>query len=131
MKTENVANRNYNKSTVYETLYVFIVRVQVPYFFMKSWSLLPVGASRSSLQMSRQASFDSKSRTVSVSSMGPTAEIGQSAPMMKVIGQLWCHEVTRTFADRLISDDGKFQYELATAEIDVYLDYLKGRSFLR
>lgn len=83
--------------------------------------------------MSRQASFDSKSRTVSVSSMGPMAEIGQSAPMMKVIGQLWCHEVTRTFADRLISDDGKFQYmyELATAEIDVYLDYLKGRSFLR
>lgn len=65
-----------------------------------------------------------------MSSMGPTAEIGQSAPMMKVIGQLWCHEVTRTFADRLISDDGKFQYELATAEIDVYLDYLKGRSFL-
>ncbi|XP_078321876.1 dynein heavy chain domain-containing protein 1-like isoform X5 [Crassostrea virginica] len=62
-------------------------------------------ASRSSLQMSRQASWDSKSRTVSVSSMGPTAEIGQSAPMMKVIGQLWCHEVTRTFADRLISDD--------------------------
>ena len=56
--------------------------------------------------MSRQASWDSKSRTVSVSSMGPTAEIGQSAPMMKVIGQLWCHEVTRTFADRLISDDG-------------------------
>ena len=43
--------------------------------------------------MSRQASWDSKSRTVSVSSMGPTAEIGQSAPMMKVIGQLWCHEV--------------------------------------
>lgn len=77
--------------------------------------------------MSRQASFDSKSRTVSVSSMGPTAEIGQSAPMMKVIGQLWCHEVTRTFADRLISDDGKFQ----TAEIDVYLDYLNGRLFLR
>lgn len=103
----------------------------MPYFFIKSWSLLPVGASRSSLQMSRQASWDSKSRTVSVSSMGPTAEIGQSAPMMKVIGQLWCHEVTRTFADRLISDDGKFQYELATAEIDVYLDYLKGRSFLR
>jgi hypothetical protein len=26
--------------------------------------------------------------------------------MMKVIGQLWCHEVTRTFADRLISEDG-------------------------
>lgn len=110
MKTENIAYRNYHKSTVYKTLYIFIVNVQV-----KSWSLLPVGASRSSLQMSRQASWDSKSRTVSVSSMGPTAEIGQSAPMMKVIGQLWCHEVTRTFADRLISDDGKFQYELATA----------------
>lgn len=82
---------------------------KVPYFFIKSWYLLPVGASRSSLQMSRQASWDSKSRTVSVSSMGPTAEMGQSAPMMKVIGQLWCHEVTRTFADRLISDDGKVQ----------------------
>ncbi|XP_062587861.1 dynein heavy chain domain-containing protein 1-like, partial [Saccostrea cucullata] len=66
--------------------------------------------SRSSLQMSRQASWDSKSRTVSVSSMGPTAEIGQSAPMMKVIGQLWCHEVTRTFADRLIAEEDVLWY---------------------
>lgn len=108
MKPEKVANRNYNKFTVYKMVHIYST-CKVPYFFIKSWYFLPIGASRSSLQMSRQASWDSKSRTVSVSSMGPTAEIGQSAPMMKVIGQLWCHEVTRTFADRLISDDGEFQ----------------------
>lgn len=34
LKTENIANRNYNKSTVYETLYVFIVRVQVSALFL-------------------------------------------------------------------------------------------------
>lgn len=34
MKTENIAHRNYHKSTVYETLYVFIVRVQVSALFL-------------------------------------------------------------------------------------------------
>ncbi|XP_056008158.1 dynein heavy chain domain-containing protein 1-like [Ostrea edulis] len=73
--------------------------------------------SRNSIHMSRQASWDSKSRTVSVSSMGPTAEVGQSAPMMKVIGQLWCHEVTRTFADRLISEDDVAWYGRILEEV--------------
>lgn len=35
------------------------------------------------------------------------------------------------FVDWLIFDDGKFQYELVIVEIDVYLDYLKGRLFFR
>lgn len=29
LKTENIAHRNYHKSTVYKTLYIFIVNVQV------------------------------------------------------------------------------------------------------
>ena len=29
-----------------------------------------------------------------------------SAPMMRVIAQLWCHECCRTFSDRLISAEG-------------------------
>ena len=31
---------------------------------------------------------------------------GPSPPMMKVIAQLWCHECTRTFADRLVTEEG-------------------------
>ena len=27
--------------------------------------------------------------------------------MMRVISRLWCHECSRVFADRIISDDGK------------------------
>lgn len=34
LKTENIAHRNYHKSTVYKTLYVFIVRVQVSALFL-------------------------------------------------------------------------------------------------
>ncbi|XP_052095798.1 dynein heavy chain domain-containing protein 1-like isoform X11 [Mytilus californianus] len=63
------------------------------------------GDSRSS-RVSRQTSWsDSKSRTVSGASGGYVIEGGSSAPMMKVIGQLWCHECTRMFADRLVSPD--------------------------
>jgi len=28
-------------------------------------------------------------------------------PMMPVIARLWCHEVSRTFADRLLLDEGQ------------------------
>ncbi len=32
---------------------------------------------------------------------------GAGAPMMRVIARLWCHECTRVFGDRLLSDDGR------------------------
>jgi len=58
-------------------------------------------------QMSRQASWESRSRTMSVGSgANAPSEPGTTAPMMKVIAQLWCHECTRTFGDRLVSDEG-------------------------
>ena len=28
-------------------------------------------------------------------------------PMMPVLARLWCHEVSRTFADRLLTDEGR------------------------
>ena len=31
-----------------------------------------------------------------------------TAPMMRVIAQLWCHEVSRNFGDRIISPDGNY-----------------------
>lgn len=34
MKTENIAHRNYHKSTVCKTLYIFIVNVQVNALFL-------------------------------------------------------------------------------------------------
>ena len=41
----------------------------------------------------------------STSGLAQTLE-GPSPPMMKVIAQLWCHECTRTFADRLVTEEG-------------------------
>ncbi|XP_069111191.1 dynein heavy chain domain-containing protein 1-like isoform X1 [Argopecten irradians] len=54
-------------------------------------------------QVSRQASWESRSRSVSMASGVQPQET--AAPMMKVIAQLWCHECTRTFADRLVTED--------------------------
>lgn len=69
--------------------------------------------SSGSSRVSRQTSWsESKSRTVSGASGGYVIEGGSSAPMMKVIGQLWCHECTRMFADRLVSPDGGFKLKV-------------------
>ena len=46
-------------------------------------------------------------------------EPGVSAPMMKVVAQLWCHECTRNFGDRLVSDEGQL-------EGDVLASWLSG-----
>ncbi|KAH3716365.1 hypothetical protein DPMN_059086 [Dreissena polymorpha] len=61
---------------------------------------------------SRATSLDSKGRqslgslSNSLSNPADLREVGgASPPMMKVIAQLWCHECTRTFADRLVTDD--------------------------
>ena len=56
---------------------------------------------------SRQTSLDSRGRVSNPSDKEMGA--GASPPMMKVIAQLWCHECTRTFADRLVSDEGMFE----------------------
>ncbi|KAL3832089.1 hypothetical protein ACJMK2_023767 [Sinanodonta woodiana] len=55
-------------------------------------------------QTNRQTSHESYGRSVSVSSNAAVQD-GSSAPMMRVIAQLWCHECTRTFADRLVTED--------------------------
>ncbi|KAK6166840.1 hypothetical protein SNE40_023452 [Patella caerulea] len=50
-----------------------------------------------------EESLGSRSRLTGTGSK----EQGSAAPMMKVIAQLWCHECTRTFSDRLIAGDEK------------------------
>ena len=74
--------------------------------------------------VSRQTSVDSRGRasvsstqggtdvrtrgsTSSLQGLGQQTLDGPSPPMMKVIAQLWCHECTRTFADRLVTEEGK------------------------
>ena len=49
-----------------------------------------------------------RSRT-SISSQAGKLEPGVAAPMMKVVAQLWCHECTRNFGDRLVSDEGQLE----------------------
>ncbi|GFR96319.1 dynein heavy chain domain-containing protein 1-like [Elysia marginata] len=42
-----------------------------------------------------------------------------SAPMMKVIAQLWCHEITRNFGDRIINVDDKNWFKRMVEELVV------------
>jgi hypothetical protein len=63
---------------------------------------------RGSQTTSRNTSLDSRGRlSLGGSSSNQTEEKAGSPPMMKVIAQLWCHECTRTFSDRLVNDEGK------------------------
>lgn len=58
--------------------------------------------------MGRTLSYESmRSRTVSLSSQTGQMEAGGSTSVMKLITQLWCHECTRNFGDRLISTEGE------------------------
>ncbi|XP_060599368.1 dynein heavy chain domain-containing protein 1-like [Ruditapes philippinarum] len=61
---------------------------------------------RGSQTTSRNTSLDSRGcLSPGGSSSNQTEEKAGSPPMMKVIAQLWCHECTRTFSDRLVNDE--------------------------
>ncbi|XP_052798483.1 dynein heavy chain domain-containing protein 1-like isoform X5 [Mya arenaria] len=62
---------------------------------------------RGSQTTSRATSLDSRGRQSlgSLSNSGDKEPASPTPPMMKVIAQLWCHECTRTFADRLVTDE--------------------------
>lgn len=101
--TPNFANSAFLLFLLWRNMQDFTLATKFA-IFVKSHVFKLVGSSR----VSRQTSWsDSKSRTVSVASGGYVADGAASAPMMKIIGQLWCHECTRMFADRLVSSEGK------------------------
>lgn len=50
----------------------------------------------------------------SAEKLGRAGEKGSSAPMMKVIAQLWCHEVSRSFGDRIICNEGSVLHIFST-----------------
>ena len=52
------------------------------------------------------AELRTRGSSSSLQGLGQQTLEGPSPPMMKVIAQLWCHECTRTFADRLVTDEG-------------------------
>ncbi|KAL8594105.1 hypothetical protein ACOMHN_000817 [Nucella lapillus] len=68
----------------------------------------------------RSTSQDSlRSRTVSMSSQTGKLEPGVAAPMMKVVAQLWCHECTRNFGDRLLSEEDGSWFSSVLEELAV------------
>ncbi|XP_076466624.1 dynein heavy chain domain-containing protein 1-like isoform X2 [Babylonia areolata] len=46
-------------------------------------------------------------------------EPGVAAPMMKVVAQLWCHECTRNFGDRLVSEEDHSWFSAVLEELAV------------
>ncbi|XP_025095393.1 dynein heavy chain domain-containing protein 1-like isoform X2 [Pomacea canaliculata] len=70
--------------------------------------------------MGRTLSYESmRSRTVSLSSQTGQMEAGGSTSVMKLITQLWCHECTRNFGDRLISTEDRNWFVTVLEEVAV------------
>ncbi|XP_070211333.1 dynein heavy chain domain-containing protein 1-like isoform X3 [Littorina saxatilis] len=60
-----------------------------------------------------------RSRTASMSSQTGKLEPGVAAPMMKVVAQLWCHECTRNFGDRIVSEEDRTWFNTVLEELAV------------
>ena len=58
---------------------------------------------------SAMGSFRNESTPPGPASISMLVEEKTILPMMRVIARLWCHEITRTFGDRIVQDDGMCQ----------------------
>ncbi|XP_041366047.1 dynein-1-beta heavy chain, flagellar inner arm I1 complex-like isoform X2 [Gigantopelta aegis] len=56
---------------------------------------------------------------VAMSSDGADRPTNTCAPMMRVIGQLWCHECFRTFSDRLISAEDQQWFKQTLEDVAI------------